>query len=108
MNTTPYRPKSPDVLVGIADTGSLLIVTFIGGEKDFENCHEAEDFCRHHGISMGSMERGNPIGLLHGEGHYISKWTNMTMAEQRSCHGTMTADAQGFRNGDITIRINKP
>jgi hypothetical protein len=70
---------------------------------DFEAFHAAEQWCRDNGISFGSMERGNPIGLMRGNWS-ISKWSNMTKKEQSECHGTMTAKA-GFRSGPVTITM---
>lgn len=63
----------------------------------------AEQWCRDNKISYGSMERGNPIGLMRGD-WAISKWTNMTKAEQRACDGIMTAK-NGFREGPVVIEI---
>jgi hypothetical protein len=70
---------------------------------DFAAFRAAEKWCRDNGISHGSMERRNPIGLMRGD-WTISKWSNMTRKEQSECHGTMTAEA-GFRNGPVTITI---
>lgn len=73
-------------------------------QGDFEACYAAEAWCRENGISFGSMERGFPIGLMRGD-YLISKWTNMTRAEQEACHGTMTAEGGRFRNGPIVITM---
>jgi hypothetical protein len=69
----------------------------------FQAYYAAEQWCRDNGISLGSMERGNPIGLMRGD-FYISKWSNMTKAEQAACHGTMTAK-NGFRDGPVVIEM---
>lgn len=69
----------------------------------FKAYYAAEQWCRDNGISFGSMERGNPIGLMRGD-VWISKWSNMTKAEQAACHGTMTAK-NGFRDGPVVVEM---
>lgn len=69
---------------------------------DFRAYYAAEAWCRENGISCGSMERRQPIGLMRGE-VIISKWTNMTRKEQAELHGTMTSDS--FRDGPVVVEM---
>lgn len=69
---------------------------------DFQAYYAAEKWCKENGISRGSMERGNPIGLLRGDWH-ISKWSNMTKEEQLQCDGFMKSAS--FRNGPVFIEM---
>jgi len=71
-------------------------------QGDFQALYAAEDWCRANGVSFGSMERANPIGLMRGN-YLISKWTNMTKKEQDECHGTMTSPR--FREGPVVITM---
>ncbi len=59
-------------------------------------------WCHERGVSFGSTQRGAPIGLLVGD-YAISKWRNMSAAEQAALHGTITGDA---RNGPLELRID--
>jgi len=69
---------------------------------EFQAYYEAGKWCKDNGISQGSMERGNPIGLFRGDA-YISKWSHMTKKEQSECHGTMTSPH--FRCGPVFIEM---
>ena len=71
---------------------------------EFSASHDAERWCEARGISVGHMERDRPRGLLFGD-FEISKWRNMTTAEQRELHGHMVAGAGSFRGGPITVRL---
>lgn len=71
------------------------------GETPFAACREAETWCGAHGLSIGSMERNAPRGLLFGE-YDISKWGGLNSAERGQLHGTMEGD---MRHGPITITI---
>jgi hypothetical protein len=68
---------------------------------DFQAVAAAEDWCRERGISVGSMERGNPRGLLRGD-FAIAKWRNLSVQERIDLDGAMTGD---MRNGPVIIRI---
>lgn len=84
------------------EAGAELVITFDQAGA-FEATHAAEEWCREHGVSYGSSERGNPRGLLVGD-YLIAKWKNLTPKERQECHGTMTGDG---RYGPITIRISR-
>lgn len=69
---------------------------------DFVAAHAAEQWCKERGISVGSMERENPRGLLRGD-FSIPKWRNLSPSQRYSLDGRMTGD---MRNGPVTIVIN--
>lgn len=60
----------------------------------FESMWAAEAWCRRHGISAGSSCVSGPQGLLRGD-FCISKWHNMTRAEQKALDGTLQAGREG-------------
>ena len=68
---------------------------------DFAAYYAACDWCKKNGVSYGSMQRDDPIGLMRGDCD-ISKWRNMTKKEQDSLDGQMTGDK---RNGPVIIEI---
>jgi hypothetical protein len=70
---------------------------------DFKAYYAACDWCKKNGVSYGSMQRDDPIGLMRGD-YDISKWRNMTKKEQESLDGQMNGDK---RNGPVTITINE-
>ena len=75
------------------------VFDIIGG--NFEACREAEQWCRERDIAVGSMERGQPRGLMVGP-YCIAKWHNLSGPERRELHGTMTGD---MRHGPVTIEL---
>jgi hypothetical protein len=70
---------------------------------DFQAYYAACDWCKKNGISYGSMQRDEPIGLMRGDWD-ISKWRNMTKKEQAALDGIMTGDK---RNGPVTITMKR-
>jgi hypothetical protein len=68
---------------------------------DFAAYYAACHWCKESGISYGSMQRDDPIGLMRGDWD-ISKWRNMTKKEQSALDGIMTGDK---RNGPVTIEM---
>jgi hypothetical protein len=80
---------------------SLTKKTFKNTGDTFSGVRAAEDYIRQLGYSLGSMERHRPIGLLKGEGHYISKWTRMTDAEHNQLDGWL--EGPDYREGDVTV-----
>lgn len=69
---------------------------------DFEAMRAAEAWCAKHGLSVGSMERWKPRGLLFGD-YAIAKWHNLRQADKDALHGTMTGD---MRNGPVTVTVD--
>ena len=68
---------------------------------DFRACDAAVQWCRDHGISVGSMQRGSPRGLLYGD-YSIAKWRNLDSEEQADLDGVMTGD---MRNGPVKVTL---
>lgn len=71
----------------------------LGG--NFEDCYAAEEWCKERDIAVGTMERGQPRGLLVGPYH-IAKWHNLSGPERRELDGTMTGD---MRHGPVTVEL---
>ena len=69
---------------------------------DFAAISAAKEWCLSQGVSYGSMQRDYPIGLMVGD-FAISKWTNMSRAEQEALHGTIVGS---MRSGPVVIRID--
>jgi hypothetical protein len=70
---------------------------------DFSAINAARDWCGERGVSVGQMQRDEPMGLLVGE-YFISKWRNMTKAERAELDGVITGDK---RNGPVTLTIRR-
>lgn len=68
---------------------------------DFAATRAAEDWCKAHGISVGTMQRGAPRGLLVGD-FDISKWRNMNRREIAALHGQLIGDG---RNGPVRVQL---
>lgn len=68
---------------------------------DFTALNAAQKWCRDRGISYGSLQRDDPVGLLVGE-FDIAKWRNLSAVERQQLDGTLTGDK---RNGPVFIRL---
>lgn len=68
---------------------------------NFEACREAEAWCENHNISVGSMERQQPRGLMAGS-YVIAKWNNLRPHERATLDGRMTGD---MRSGPVVIEL---
>lgn len=69
---------------------------------DFSACNAAEKWCKENGVSVGSMQRGDPRGLIRGDVS-IAKWRNLRQADKDALDGQMTGD---MRNGPVTVLLN--
>lgn len=67
----------------------------------FEAHHDATEFLKEHGYSIGSMQRDAPIGVAKGDA-YISKWRNLG-DDVRQLDGVMVSD--NFREGGVTVYL---
>lgn len=67
---------------------------------DFKAAEAAEQWCKEHGISVGTMQGVSPRGLKRGD-HLIAKWRNLDQYDIRSLDGTMTGD---MRHGPVQDR----
>jgi hypothetical protein len=74
--------------------------TFEGG--DFAGFYAAEEWCKAHDISVGTMQREAPIGLMAGD-FAIAKWRNLSAAEIRGLDGVLIGDK---RQGPITVLLS--
>ena len=73
------------------------------GANTFEACRAAEDWCKKQGLSIGSMERGSPRGLMYGD-YIIAKWRNLSWEERRALDGAMVGD---MRNGPVCVELKQ-
>lgn len=70
---------------------------------DFSALRKAEAWLKKNGYSMGSMELDYPIGIHHGDEHYISKWTKMKFEEQQALDGRL--ESKDFRKSDVNLLL---
>lgn len=68
---------------------------------DFAALNAAQKWCRDHGISYGSLQRDDPVGLMVGD-HDIDKWRNLSLADRQQLDGQLTGDK---RNGPVFITL---
>ena len=71
------------------------------GEGDFVAFGTACDWLKRLGYSIGSMQRGDPIGVMRGD-YSISKWRNLSAAEREDLDGTIEGSK---RTGPITVTL---
>jgi len=74
---------------------------FAGDGRDFSACYEAEDLAHRCGFAIGSAQRGDPRGLMHGYA-YVAKWRNLSQRERAELHGAMFGD---MRHGPVMIVV---
>ena len=84
------------------DTTQEIKVVFLQ-TGDFKALYAAEDWCHERGISMGSVQRGSPRGLMRGD-FDIEKWRNLSPSDRYALDGRMTGD---MRNGPVIINIKE-
>lgn len=70
-------------------------------EGDFSACDAAERFCKELGLSVGTMQRRDPRGLMFGDID-IEKWRNLSDQERKALHGIMTGY---MRDGPVTVTV---
>lgn len=70
----------------------------------FSAYHDAEKWCRDHGYSCGSMQRGAPTLIYYGECD-VAKYRNISAAERKSAIGKIVGVSGRFRDGPVTIEI---
>lgn len=70
----------------------------------FQAKYAAEDFARSCGFSVGSGQAHAPTGLMYGD-YLVAKWKNMSAAQRRALHATITGDG---REGPVTLNIHTP
>jgi hypothetical protein len=70
---------------------------------DFAAYNAACRWCNENGISYGSMQGPDPIGLLRGN-YAIAKWRNLSTKEREQLDGTITGDK---RNGPVYLELKE-
>lgn len=68
---------------------------------DFAAMHEAEEFLRDHGFSVGPAQGNDNRGIMFGP-YAIAKWHNLNAQDQRAPHGVMAGNMQ---DGPVTVMI---
>lgn len=93
-------PTSQPMPFGNAHAGRTEIVTF-AAKGDFNALDDARAALIAAGFSVGVWSAGEPCGFLVGE-FDIGKWRNLSAAERRFLHGTLTGDG---RRGPLTASL---
>jgi hypothetical protein len=75
--------------------------TFEGG--DFDGFYAAEEWCKAHSISVGTMQREAPIGLMAGD-FAIAKWRNLSVEDIRGLDGVLIGESK--RDGPVTVLLS--
>lgn len=78
---------------------------FTGNGTDFSAFHEASEFLTKHGFSAGSMQREAPIGLVKGEGVYISKWRGLDKSDLEALDGVIRFPEGSPRSGKTVVEL---
>lgn len=74
-------------------------MTFDGDE--FAGLAKAEAFATECGLSIGRMQRDEPMGLMFGD-FDIQKWRNLRPAERAALHGQITGSK---RTGPVHVTL---
>jgi hypothetical protein len=83
----------------------LRSFTFEGNNKDFEAIGKAEKWCADNKYIVGSMCRGEPIGIaLESDCSYIAKWRNIDPSEYSGLGGVIITH-DNMRMSDCTVYI---
>lgn len=69
----------------------------------FSGVNAALDFLRQKGFSVGSMQRGDPMGIAKGD-VYISKWRNLGK-DVELLDGKITFPTSDPRDGDALVEL---
>lgn len=82
----------------------MKTLIFKSDGSSFSAISDAEAWLKDNGYSVGSMERGYPIGVMKGDVS-ISKWTRMTATEHEQLDGRLSSTS--FRNDDVTLELKE-
>lgn len=88
---------------GLAD-GILWERIWSARAGDFSANAAAEQFLASAGFSVGSMQRGDPRGVMFGD-YVIAKWRNLNLSERHALHGILAYRNGSARGGDAIVRI---
>lgn len=67
----------------------------------FGGFYNAEYWAKQKGLSAGSMDSPNPIGLMKGKYSLPQKWHNLTKSDKSQLDGVIISD--NFRNGSVKV-----
>lgn len=71
---------------------------------EFASIGACERWLKQRGFSVGSHQRGAPIGILHGDVS-IAKWRNLDGEDIENLHGRITSPTLSYREGPVTVSI---
>lgn len=71
-------------------------------EETFGAYHEAEEYCKALGVSVGRMCHPLPTGLAKGE-FDIAKWKNLSAEDKTLLDGVIVGD---FREGPVKVYLS--
>lgn len=77
-------------------------ITFSGGDN-FAAFNAACAWLKARGFSVGKLQAGCPVGVMHGEAR-IEKWTHLDAEARADLHAVIAAN--DFRNGPVTIHLD--
>jgi hypothetical protein len=80
--------------------------TFPNTGSDFSGLYAAKDWLAENGYSYGSLQRGDPIGVLKGD-FAIAKWRNLNQKEVDELDGVLTPQFGSFRTDAAILMLNE-
>ncbi|MDE2472266.1 MAG: hypothetical protein KGL35_26920 [Bradyrhizobium sp.] len=81
-----------------------FIKRFENTGDDWSGLHAAESWLKSMGYSVGSMQRGAPIGIVKGPAT-IGKWRNLTAAEKKQLDGCIVPEGGLFRHSAAIVEL---
>jgi hypothetical protein len=83
-----------------------FVHTFGSSGADFSAYAAACRWLAAQGFSYGSMQAHAPTAIFKGAGA-VSKWRNLSDQDRAAIAGVITADANGFRQGIVSVRFRR-
>jgi len=69
--------------------------------KEWSGLRAAEDFCKKYDLTIGQMQRGDPLGVALNCDR-IAKWRNIFPEERGLLDGVLKGD---FRSGEVVLQL---
>jgi hypothetical protein len=80
-----------------------MITKTFDDKGDFVAYNKACEWCHNNGISCGSMQCNEPVGLMRGD-YDISKWRNSSKEDRALLEGTIIGNK---RSGPVAISVKE-
>lgn len=80
----------------------IFTKTFEGNSEDFSATHDATEYAKKLGLTIGSMQSDAPMGLAK-DAEYVSKWRNLG-SDVKHLDGAIIGKSK--RNGPVTILLS--